>query len=89
MPIAFTYLGTIILHRRRSFALTSPSGLRSLIFKYLPVITLFGSYGIFKAATIDVSLVREDYGEIDEQFSKIFAQYGPLYFKEKTKINLI
>ena len=57
---------TFLLHRKRSWVLTSPGGLRSFMFKYLPFSLLFGLSKVYHSKKVSTDLLNEDFGDIEE-----------------------
>ena len=55
---------TFLLHRRRSWVLTSPGSLRSFMFKYLPFSLLFGGFKVYNSKKVSTDLLKEDFGDI-------------------------
>lgn len=61
---AVVFAMTLLLHRRRSWVLSSPGILRSIMFKYVPVWFCYGTYTFSSSVKIPTNLVGEDFGEI-------------------------
>lgn len=62
IPPAVLFISTIILHRKRGFALTSGTVFRSFTLKYLPVMLAYGLYQINEESSkFDAAFLEKDF----------------------------
>ena len=71
IPPVLLFLSTLLLHRKRGFALTSGTVLRSFTVKYLPVTLMYGVYQFNQGTKCDAALLEKDLPEIEEEYNII------------------
>lgn len=74
MPALTIYISTILLHRHRAMALTSPSLLKSLLIKYIPATLLYTTYKFIQCIQVDITPYRTHFGQIEQEFARLYAE---------------
>jgi hypothetical protein len=69
---AAIFISTFLLHRKRAWVLTAPGGLRSIMFKYLPIWFVCGFKEFYFKVKVPTSQIQEDFGDIQEEFWSMY-----------------
>ena len=76
LPSLVIFGSTLLLHRNRAFVLSTTGGFRSIMFKYLPILTIYGGYRLRDEKLMPTDRIDEDFSEIQEEFWQIYTNHG-------------